>query len=177
VFLSRSDTEKCVYDLEVKVKFAEACGIEISAEGEKFLGDFRSVLVQQLERLHKMYADKVQSIGGLCSVMSAEEPSVEDYLNRLSEEVTGLLDMFSGVNENFATAAIEGALALAGNSVDLEGVQVATSEGGTDVLPAVSGMRKAARAVSKKWWRSFSYKYMLSVIHAQQSKVLSYFKF
>jgi hypothetical protein len=59
VFLSRSDTEKCVYDLEVKVKFAEACGVEISAEGEKFFGDFRSVLVQQLERLHKMYADKV----------------------------------------------------------------------------------------------------------------------
>jgi hypothetical protein len=66
------------------------------------------VLVQQVERLCEMYADKVQSIGGLCSAMSLEEPSVDDYLNWLSAEVTGLSDMFSGVNENFATVAIEG---------------------------------------------------------------------
>jgi hypothetical protein len=99
--------------------------------------------------------------------MWAEEPSVEHYLNWLSEEVTGLPDMFSGVNENFATAAIEGAPALAGNLVDLEAVRVAASKGGTDVLPAASGVRKAARAVSKKWWRSFGYDYVLSVICAQ----------
>jgi hypothetical protein len=54
--------------------------------------------------------------------MLVEEPLVEDYLNWLFEEVTGLPDMFSGVNEKLATAAIEGALALAGNSVDLEAV-------------------------------------------------------
>jgi hypothetical protein len=133
------------------------------------------VLVQQLERLCEMYADKVQSIRGLCSAMSVEEPLVEDYLNWLSEEVTGPPDMFSGMNENFATTAIEGALTLATNSVDLEAVRVATSGGGADVLPAVSGVWKAARAVSKKWWRSFGYDYMLSVICAQQWKVLSYF--
>jgi hypothetical protein len=79
------------------------------------------------------------------------------------------------MNENFATTAIEGALTLATNSVDLEAVRVATSGGGADVLPAVSGVWKAARAVSKKWWRSFGYDYMLSVICAQQWKVLSYF--
>jgi hypothetical protein len=76
--------------------------------------------------------------------MSVEEPSVEDYLNWLSEEVASLLDMFSGMNENFATTAIEGALALAGNLVDLEVVRVATFESGADVLPAVSEVRKAA---------------------------------
>jgi hypothetical protein len=117
----------------------------------------------------------VQSIGGLYSVMLAEEPSVEDYINWLSEEVTGLSDMFSGMNENFATAAIKGALALADNSVDLEAVQVASSEGSADVLPTASGVRKVAWAISRKWWWSFGYDYVLSVIHAQLSKVLSYF--
>jgi hypothetical protein len=94
-----------------------------------------------------MYAEKVRTIGGLCSPMSVEEPSVEDYVNWLSEEVTGLIDMFCGVNENFATTAIEGALALASDSVDFEVMRVAASQGDTDVLPARSGMRKAARAV------------------------------
>jgi hypothetical protein len=34
----------------------------------------------------------------LCSTMSVKGPLVKDYLNRLSEEGTGLPDMFSGVN-------------------------------------------------------------------------------
>jgi hypothetical protein len=107
------------------------------------------VLGQQLERLHEMYANKVQSIGGLCSSMSVKEPSVEDYLNWLSEEVSGLPDIFNGVNENFATAAIEGALALIGDSVDLEALRVATFEGGADVLPTALGVRKALRLMQR----------------------------
>jgi hypothetical protein len=67
-----------------------------------------------------MYADKVQTIGGLCSPMSVEEPSARDYLNWLEEEVASLLDMFCGVNENFATATIEGDLALASDWIDLD---------------------------------------------------------
>jgi hypothetical protein len=172
---AHSDPKNHVSDLESRVRFAKARGVEIAAEGEKKLVDFRSMLVERLERLHEMYADKVQSIGGLCSVMSAEEPSVEDYLNWLSEEMAGLPDMFSGMNENFATAAIEGALTLAGNSVDLDVVRVAASESGTDVLPNAFGVCKVARAVSKKWWRSFDYDYVMSVIHAEQSKVPSCF--
>jgi hypothetical protein len=96
-------------------------------------------------------------------------------LRGISGLVAGLPDMFCGVNENFATAAIEGALVLAGDSVDLEAVRVGASEGGTVVLPAGSSVQKAVRAVSKKWWRSFGYDYILSVIRAQQVKVLSYF--
>jgi hypothetical protein len=133
------------------------------------------MLVEWLERLHEMYADKAQSIGGLCSVMSTEEPSVEDYLNWLSEGMAVLPDMFSGVNENFASVAIEGALALAGSSVDLEVVRVAASKSCMDALPAASSVWKAARAVLKKWWRSFGYDYVLAMIRAQQSKVLSCF--
>jgi hypothetical protein len=32
---ARSDAEKCVSNLVAKVKFAEACGVEIAAKGEK----------------------------------------------------------------------------------------------------------------------------------------------
>jgi hypothetical protein len=66
-----------------------------------------------------LYPGNIQTIEGLCSQMATEEPSAGDYLRWLSEEVSGLPNMFNGVNENFATAAIEGALAMAGDSVDL----------------------------------------------------------
>jgi hypothetical protein len=65
--------------------------------------------------------------------MLVEEPSAEDYLRWLSEEAFGLPDMFSSMNENFAAAAIEGALAMARDSVDLDIVRVAASESGVDV--------------------------------------------
>jgi hypothetical protein len=132
-----SDTEKRISDLEAKVASVEACNIEIAADGEKSLRDFHGVLVRQLERVHDMYAERVQSIRGLCLTMLAGEPSIEDYLNWLFEDVSGLPNMFSGVNENFATAAIEGALSLAGDSVDLEVVQTGASKAGTSCFEEV----------------------------------------
>jgi hypothetical protein len=53
--------------------------------------------------------------------------------------------MFSGVNENFATAAIEGALTMAGDSVDLDDVQKTAAESGANILPAGHDVRRAAR--------------------------------
>jgi hypothetical protein len=50
--------------------------------------------------------------------MPMEEPSAKVYLCWLSEEISGLSNMFSGVNENFTTAAIKGPLVMAGDSVD-----------------------------------------------------------
>jgi hypothetical protein len=47
---------------------------------------------------------------------------------------------------------------------------------GTDVLSAGPDMWRAARAVSTKWWRSFGYNYVLSIIHAKQEEVLGYFQ-
>jgi hypothetical protein len=41
----------------------------------------------------------IQTIGGLCSQMPIEEPSIEDCLCWLSKEISGLPDMLSGVNE------------------------------------------------------------------------------
>jgi hypothetical protein len=52
--------------------------------------------------------------------MTTEEPSVEDYLYWLSDEISSLPNMFSSVNENFVTATVEGALAMASDSIDLD---------------------------------------------------------
>jgi hypothetical protein len=52
--------------------------------------------------------------------MPTEKPSAKDYLRWLLEEVSGALVMFSGANENFASAAIEGALTMAGYSISLD---------------------------------------------------------
>jgi hypothetical protein len=93
----------------------------------------------------------IQTIGGLCSQMPIEEPSIEDCLCWLSKEISGLPDMFSGVNENFATTAIERALAMARDLIDLDVVRGVTTKSGVDVLPAGHNVRRAARAVSKKW--------------------------
>jgi hypothetical protein len=105
--------------------------------------------------------------------MAMEEPSAVDYLCWLLEVVSGLPEMFSGVNETFATAAIEGALVMAGDSVDLDVVRGTTSESGADVLPAGPDRRRAARAFLKKWWHSFGYNYVLSAIPAKREEVLT----
>jgi hypothetical protein len=105
--------------------------------------------------------------------MAVEEPSAMDYLRWLLEEVSSPLEMFSGLNENFATVAIEGALAMAGDSVDLDAVWDAAAEIGADVLPAGTDVWRATRAVLREWWHSFGYDYVLSVIHAECEEVLA----
>jgi hypothetical protein len=117
---TRYDAKKRVVVLEAKVRSAEAHNITVVSAGEKRLWVFEGGLVQKLEELHVLYAGNVQIIGGLCPPIPAEEPSVEDYLRWLLDEISGLPDMFSGVNGNFATAAIEGALTMAGDSIDLD---------------------------------------------------------
>jgi hypothetical protein len=93
------------------------------AHSEECLRDFEVGLVRKLEEPCGLYFGNVRTIRGLCSQMPAEDPSVEDYLRWLSEEISSLPDMFSSVNENFATAAIEGALVMAKDSIDLDTIQ------------------------------------------------------
>jgi hypothetical protein len=119
-----------------------------------------------------LYADNVQIICGLCSQISIEEPFVEDYFRCHLEEISGLPEMFSGVNENFATVAIEGALAMAGDSVECDIVQSMAVESGVDILPARHDVRRAVWAVSKKWWRPFSYDYVLAVFEPIMKRYL-----
>jgi hypothetical protein len=42
-----------------------------------------------------------------------------DYICWLSIEVTGLPEMFAGINRNFISATVEGTLVMAGDSIDL----------------------------------------------------------
>jgi hypothetical protein len=81
--------------------------------------------------------------------------------------------MFGGVNENFITAAIEGALIMAGSSVDLDALQDAAAASGVDILPVERDVCRAARMVSKKWWHSFGYNYVLDAIHARLREVVA----
>jgi hypothetical protein len=114
------DVEKRVAALEAKVRSAKAHYIDVAAAGENRLIEFEGGPVGTLEGLHGLYGGNIWIIGGLCSPMHAGELLVEDCLHWLSDEISGLPDMFNSVNENFATAAIEGALAMAGDSIDLD---------------------------------------------------------
>jgi hypothetical protein len=80
--------------------------------------------------------------------------------------------MFSGVNENFPTATIEGALAIAGDLVNLDAIWGVATKSGADVLPAGPDVRRATQTVLKKWWRSFGYNYVLANIRAKHEEVL-----
>jgi hypothetical protein len=133
----RFDAEKRTTNLEVRVKTAEAHSVDVAAAGEKRLSDFEGGLVQDL----------AHTIGGLCLPMPEGEPSVADYLRWLPTEISGLPDMFGGVNENFVTTVVEGALMMAGDSVDLDALQSATTESGANVLPAERDVRRAAQVV------------------------------
>jgi hypothetical protein len=116
---ARSEAEKKTVTLELKIKSAEARSVDVAAAGVKQLRDFEDKLARDLEELHELYVCNVQTIGGLSLEMPTGEPKVEYCLHWLFTEISGLLDMFSSMNENFATAAIEGVLVMARSSVDL----------------------------------------------------------
>jgi hypothetical protein len=103
--------------------------------------------------------------------MPEGEPSAVNYLRWLAAEVPGLLAMFAGVNKNFVSAVVKGALMMAGDSVDLNALQSVAADSGADILPAERDVRRVARAVSKKWWCSFGYNYMLAAIRTKHEKV------
>jgi hypothetical protein len=136
------------------------------------LKDFEGRVVQNLEELHELYVHIVQTIGGLCLPMPMGEPSVDDYLCWLSAGIFDLPGMFGGVNENFATAAIEGALAMARDSVGLSALQVVAAESGVGILPTECSVRRAVQVVSKNCWRSFGYDSVLAAIHTNHKRYL-----
>jgi hypothetical protein len=67
--------------------------------------------------------------------MPEGNPSAVDYIHSLSMEVADLPKVFLGVNENFVSAIVEGALVMAGESVDHDALQDATAASGADILP------------------------------------------
>jgi hypothetical protein len=115
-------TSATIVDLEAKVKSAEANTADVAAASEKRLKDFVDELVHDLAKLRTLYVRNTQAIGGLCSLMPKGKPYAVDYLWWLSIEISSLPNMFGSVNENFASATVEGDLAMAGDSIDLEAV-------------------------------------------------------
>jgi hypothetical protein len=141
-----SRAKKQIADLEVKVESAEGHSAEVAAAGEKRLKDFDDEVICDLAELRTPCVRNTQAIGGLCSPRLKGEPSAVDYLRWLSTEISGISDIFGGVNENIATAVVEGALATAGDSVDLEVVQDAAVSSGAGILLAGRDVRRSVRS-------------------------------
>jgi hypothetical protein len=167
----RSDIAMSVATLEAKVKFAKIHTAEVAAASDKRLSNFEFELIRDLAGLRKLYVCNVQSIGGLSLPMPGGDPSVVDYICWLSMDVAGLPEIFARINENFISATIEGALVMAGQSIDLSALQDTAAVSGANILPVELGVRRAAHAVVKKWWRSFGYDYVLAAIHTKLHEV------
>jgi hypothetical protein len=75
--------------------------------------------------------------------------------------------MFAGVNENFISTVVEGTLTMAKSSVDLGVLQTVAADSRADILPVEKYVRRATHVVSKKWWCSFGYDYVLAAIQAK----------
>jgi hypothetical protein len=67
-----------------------------------------------------------------------------------------------GVNENFISAAVEGALVMAVESIDLDALQDVATESRAAILPMERDVQRAACTILKKWWPSFGYDYVLA---------------
>jgi hypothetical protein len=146
--------------------------VELAAAGNKCLNDFEVELLRDLTELWELYVRNIRTIGGLCSPMPEGDPSAMDYIRWFSVEVGDLPKVFAGVSENFIYIAVEGALTMAGDSVDLDAIQDATASSGANILPMERDVWRAARAVAKNWWRSFGYDYVLDAIRTRLHEVI-----
>jgi uncharacterized protein with HEPN domain len=135
------------------------------------LNNLEAELVRDFAGLQRLYIRNIQVIGGLCSTMYEVVPSGADNIHWISTEMAGLREMFTSVNENFVSTAIEGALVMARESVDLDAFQDVAPESEPDIFPVDRNVWRAARAVSKKWWRSFGYNYVLAAIRTKLHEV------
>jgi hypothetical protein len=126
----RSAVVEDITTLETKVRSVDAHSVDVAAAGEKCLKDFEGELIKDLVELRGLYMRNMQVIEGLCSLMPENEPSAADYIRWLSAEVVGLPEMFAGVNENFVSATVEGALVMVGDFVDLDALQNVAADGG-----------------------------------------------
>jgi hypothetical protein len=150
--------------LKVKIRSVDAHSVNVAAVGEKCLRDFESELIKDLVGLRAFYEHNIQSIEGLCSPVPKSELPAVYYIHQFSAEVIGLPEVFAGMNKNSISAAVKGTLSMAGDSVDLSTLQSVAADSGADILPAERDVRRATRVVSRKWWCSFGYNYMLVAI-------------
>jgi hypothetical protein len=66
-------------------------------------------------------------------------------------EVASLPEVFLGINDNFILAAVDGALMMAGDYVDLSALQASTAASGVDILLGAREIRKTARTIICSW--------------------------
>jgi hypothetical protein len=173
----RANATKDIAALETKIMSVEAHSVDATDAGEKRLRDFETKLVEDLVGLHALYVRNIQNICGLCSPRPESEPSAMDYVRWLFTEVTGLPEVFVGIIENFISATVEGTLVMARDSVDLAALQTMAAGSGAEILPTRRDVRKATRAVSKKWWCSFGYDYVLAAIQSKFREVITHMRF
>jgi hypothetical protein len=170
----RSSAAEDIAALEARIWSIEAHSMDVATASEKHLRDLESDLIKDLAGLRSLYVHNIQSIGGMCSSMPVSDPSAADYIRWLSAEVTGLPLMFASVNENFVSTMVKGALVMAGDSIDLVSLQDTAADSGVDILPTTRDQRRDACTVSKKWWRSFGYDYVLATIWAKLCEVAAH---
>jgi hypothetical protein len=100
--------------------------------------------------LQELYIRNIRSIGSLCSPMPEGDPSAVDYIHWILVEVGDLPKVFAGVNKIFVFATIEGALVMAGNSVDLDAIQDAVVASGANIFAREEGCMEGCMRGSKK---------------------------
>jgi hypothetical protein len=76
------------------------------------------------------------------------------------------------VNENFISTVVEGTLVMVQYSVDHAALQIMATDSGADILLAERDVRRATCTVSRKWWRSFGYDYVLAAIQDELHEVI-----
>jgi hypothetical protein len=157
--------------LEARIRSAEVHTVDVAAAGEKCFGDFEKQLIMDLVELRVLYECNFQSIGGMCSPMPENEPSVVDYIRWISAEVNGLPEVFAGMNKNFVSAMVRGHSRDGRGSIDLAALHASTADSGANILPVERDVRRAACAVLQKWWRSFGYNSVLAAIQARLREV------
>jgi hypothetical protein len=70
--------------LEAKLVSVEAHVVDDVAAAEKRLVDLETDLTGDLAGLREVYKRNIQNLGGICSPISNDAPSVEDYLRWLA---------------------------------------------------------------------------------------------
>jgi hypothetical protein len=144
----KADSAARIVALESNVKFAKTHCAEVSTASDKRLIDLEAELTSDLMELQKLYIHNIRGIGGLCSPMPEGHPSATDYICWVFKEVADLPKVFAGVNENFVSATVEGALLMADDSIDLDAVVDAAATSSANILPE-GGMYGGPHA----WWQ------------------------
>jgi hypothetical protein len=170
---ANADSATRIAALEATVKTIKTRRAEVAAADNKRLTDLEAELSRDLTELRELYVCNIRSIGDLCSPMPKGDSLATDYIRWLLVEVGDLPKVFAGVNENFISSTVEGALMMAGDSVDLNAIQDVAVASGANILPTAREVQRAARAVAKNWWRSFGYEYVLDAIHSRLHEVIS----